>query len=29
MRIPESAILDKLAAGGSIKDYITISERPL
>jgi len=29
MRIPESAILDKLAAGGTVKDYITISERPL
>jgi len=29
MRIPESAILDKLAAGGTVKDYIRITERKL
>jgi hypothetical protein len=29
MRIPESAILDKLAAGGTVKDYVKITERPL
>jgi hypothetical protein len=29
MRIPESAILDKLAAGGTVKDYVRITERPL
>ena len=29
MRIPESAILDKLATGGTVKDYIRITERKL
>jgi hypothetical protein len=29
MRIPESAILDKLAGGGTVKEYIKITERKL